>query len=70
MDTQLSSNEISFVRDLDGDGTPEFIVNSWIDKNPMVVWRIAKKDGAPVLEKSVIAESGNGHGMGFGGHQW
>ncbi|HRX55324.1 MAG TPA: VCBS repeat-containing protein [Verrucomicrobiales bacterium] len=66
VDTQLSSNEISFVRDLDGDGTPEFIVNSWIDKNPMVVWRIAKKDGAPVLEKSVIAESGNGHGMGFG----
>lgn len=66
-DTGTQHNEISYLHDIDGDGKPEYFENSWKDDNPMVVWRFDKDaDGKPTLEKHVIAESGNGHGMGFG----
>ncbi len=70
IDTKLSQNEYSEFRDIDGDGVPEFIVNSWNDSNPMMVYKLAKSDaGEPVLKPWVIHEGGkftNGHGMGFG----
>lgn len=66
VDTGTGQNEATFLRDLDGDGTPEWIENSWGPANPMLVWKLTTKDGNPTLAKSVIAESGNGHGQGFG----
>src|SRR4051794_2408341 len=36
IDTKLSQNEWNDLRDLDGDGVPEFIVNSWNENNPMM----------------------------------
>ena len=66
IDTGVGHNEMIFFRDMDGDGTPEYVANSWNAKNPMLVWKFAKKDGQPTMTKSVISESGNGHGQGFG----
>ena len=51
---------------MNGDGTPEYIANSWNNKNPMLVWKFAKKDGKPTMTKSVVSKSGNRHGKGFG----
>ena len=39
VDTKLSQNEASFLRDMDGDGKPEWITNSWKKTNPVVVWK-------------------------------
>ena len=45
MDTGYKHNEMIFLRDMDGDGTPEYAANSWNNKNPMLVWKFAKKEG-------------------------
>ena len=66
MDTGYKHNEMIFLRDMDGDGTPEYVANSWNNKNPMLVWKFAKKEGKPTMTKSVVSNSGNGHGQGFG----
>ena len=66
MDTGFKHNEMIFLRDMDGDDTPEYVANSWNAKNPMLVWKFARKNGKPTMTKSVISESGNGHGQGFG----
>lgn len=70
VDTQYKSNEASLFHDLDGDGQPEFIVNSWKDDNPLMAWRFGKGgDGEPVLLPVTIgaaAPQSNGHGQGFG----
>jgi hypothetical protein len=70
IDTKLSQNEWTEFRDLDGDGVPELIVNSWNESNPMMVYKLAKNDaGEPILKPWVIHEGGtltNGHGIGFG----
>lgn len=66
-DTGGKANEITFARDLDGDGTPEIIINSWVPGNPTEAWRFAKDEaGKPVLQRHVIGKGRNGHGMGFG----
>lgn len=44
VDTKLSQNEGQLMEDIDGDGRPEWIVNSWNKNNPTVVWRLVEKD--------------------------
>ncbi|MDF1860860.1 MAG: VCBS repeat-containing protein [Verrucomicrobiales bacterium] len=67
IDTGTGHNEATFLHDIDGDGTPEFIENSWNADNPMQIIRLVKGDDGKVsAEKHVVSESGNGHGMGFG----
>ena len=44
IDTKLGQNEWTGFRDMDGDGTPDFVVNSWNDANPMMIWKLAKND--------------------------
>ncbi len=46
VDTGFSQNEGSFLRDLDGDGTPEWISNSWKKENPVVAWKFATETQA------------------------
>lgn len=71
-DTQASENEAQLMQDVDGDGQPEWIVNSWNKKNPLSVWRFTKnepsKENSAVfrLEQAVIGKSGNQHGLGVG----
>ncbi|MBC9868824.1 MAG: VCBS repeat-containing protein [Opitutae bacterium] len=67
VDTGVSQNEASFLHDIDGDGTPEFMENSYNAKNPMQIFRLVRGDyGKVSAEKHVVSHSGNGHGMGLG----
>ena len=51
---------------------PEWLVNSWNPKNPLVAWRLTpNSESAPgnpkwKLEAATIASAGNTHGMGTG----
>ena len=70
IDTKLAQNEWTDLRDLDGDGVPEFIVNSWGETNPAMVYKFAKNEaGEPILKPWTIHEGApgsNGHGIGYG----
>jgi hypothetical protein len=72
IDTGYSQNESQLLSDLDGDGIPEWLVNSWSPKNPLVAWRFmhtreADQSGARYkLVPAMIAETGNSHGLGIG----
>lgn len=67
VDTGTAHNEAVFLHDIDGDGTPEWIENSWNKDNPMQIFRLVRgEDGKVSTEKHVVSESGNGHGIGFG----
>lgn len=70
IDTKLQQNEWTIFRDMDGDGIPELVVNSWNDNNPMACYRLVKDDqGKPAMQPWIIhpaGESTNGHGLGFG----
>ena len=46
VDTGASANEGQLFEDLDGDGRPEWIVNSWQNDVPMAVWRLEEKQPA------------------------
>ncbi len=77
-DTGATTNEGQLLYDIDGDGTPEWVVNSWTPETPFVAWRFRRQadpeDGkgtdssspAVILEKAVIGRDLNGHGLGFG----
>ena len=47
VDTGNSSNEGQLMEDLDGDGRPEWIVNSWKNDVPTMVWRLVEKEIQP-----------------------
>lgn len=55
VDTGNSRNEGQLFEDLDGDGRPEWIVNSWQKDVPMMVWRLVEKtassdNGSPATQ--------------------
>lgn len=53
-------------RDIDGDGTPEIIADSWVKENPLIAWQLVKDDeGKPALKRNDIGPK-SGHGIGFG----
>jgi hypothetical protein len=67
LQTTRGQNEAIDLRDLDGDGVPEIVVNCWDKKAPLVAWKLAKAaDGKPTAEKKVLGAEGCGHGYGFG----
>ncbi|MAI70121.1 MAG: hypothetical protein CMM01_04340 [Rhodopirellula sp.] len=67
VDTGTAHNEATFLHDIDGDGLPEFIENSWNAKNPTQLFKFVKNPvGRVNVERHVVGESRNGHGMGFG----
>jgi hypothetical protein len=81
VDTGLGANEIAFFHDLNKDGKPEWICNSWIDKNPLVAWELTtvtetvppangkgepKQVTRPSARRHLISEVGQSHGFGFG----
>ncbi len=69
VNTEHVQNENTRMRDLDGDGVGEIIIDSWNENNPLIAWKIGA-GAAPTVEKILIGEAGsgisNGHGMGFG----
>ena len=65
-DTDAGENEITFLHDLDGDGTPEWIPNSWNAESPVLAWSFADGAEGPTLERHLLGAGPHGHGMGFG----
>lgn len=72
-DTGNTCNEGQLLEDIDGDGRPEWIVNSWKSDVPMVLWRLVdceptKQNGGAIvtLAAHTIGPSGNGHGIAIG----
>lgn len=82
VDTGFSQNEASFMHDFNNDGKPEWISNSWVKTNPLIIWSMSeeerevevaqgkktvkKKMTVPTLKRSLVHESGQGHGFGVG----
>jgi hypothetical protein len=75
-DSKFSQNEGQVMEDLDGDGKPEWVVNSWVANVPMVVWRLEESevpsaDGKETQKtlkavSHILGPDGNGHGVGVG----
>ncbi|NNC90566.1 MAG: VCBS repeat-containing protein [Akkermansiaceae bacterium] len=69
VDTGHVKNENTRMRDLDGDGIGEIIIDSWDENNPLMAWKITPGP-QPSAKKILIGEAGsgisNGHGIGFG----
>ncbi len=74
VDTGNSANEGQILQDIDGDGRAEWIVNSWKNDVPMVVWRLVdrpsphnERGGAIVdMVPHTLGEKANGHGVAVG----
>ncbi|MEM9157401.1 MAG: VCBS repeat-containing protein [Verrucomicrobiota bacterium] len=81
-DTGAARNEAELMRDLDGDGIPELIVNSYYKENDFLAWRFTTEERevvvqqgprmkkelkeVPSLSKITIGLKKNGHGLGVG----
>ena len=81
-DTGNTCNEGQMMQDIDGDGRPEWIVNSWKKDVPTVVWRLVEKpesakpkqdkknpnDDSAIYELKPhhLGETGSGHGLAVG----
>ena len=62
-----AQNEAFHLMDLDGDGVPEIVVHCWVQKDPLVAWKLAKTpDGQPTVNRIVLGEGGSGHGYAVG----
>ncbi len=60
-------NEAMDLRDFDGDGKPEIIMNSWDKPAPLVIYKLVKGcDGKPAAQPFEIGKQGSGHGYAFG----
>ena len=58
--------EIGSMEDIDLDGTPEYIVNSYQRSNPFALWKFGRdKSNDPIMTDAVIGAR-NSHGVGFG----
>ncbi len=71
VDTGDTCNEGQLLEDVDGDGRPEWIVNSWKKGVAMRIWRLVdcprQETGAVVkLEPVTLGETANGHGIAVG----
>ena len=71
VDTGTGHNEATFLHDIDGDGMPEYIENSWNVQNPMQIFRFVRdQNGRLTVEKHLVSDgdnrTSNGHGLGFG----
>jgi len=55
IDTGIGQNEASYLHDINGDGSPEWISNSWNKENPTVIWEFATG------ERDVSRTSGQGN---------
>lgn len=72
VDTGNTCNEGQMMHDMDGDGRPEWLVNSWKKDVPSVIWRLVPRsqpgeDGARwELKPHQVGDKGNGHGLAAG----
>ncbi|OYP31095.1 FG-GAP repeat domain-containing protein [Rhodopirellula sp. MGV] len=75
LDTKRSQNEGQLLSDIDGDGSPEWIVNSWAKDCPAYIYRLVEKPDSDVSDSNparfelvghALGQSGNGHGVAVG----
>ncbi len=72
VDSGLTSNEASFLIDLDGDQRPEWISDQWVATNPLVAFSFAPRVEAAGAKPAGIElrphriGPSTGHGIGFG----
>ena len=67
VDTGERANEMAWLRDMDGDGAPDFVVNHWVVGRPISFWKLdVVEGGAPSATRVFLGPKGNGHGQGFG----
>lgn len=66
VDTTQSQNEGQLMADLNADGSPEWIANSWKKDNPLVAWEMSSGEKGPSMKPTIIGPSANGHGMAVG----
>ncbi len=71
VDTGDTCNEGQLLEDIDGDGRPEWVVNSWKKGVPTRIWRLVDcppdASGAIIkLEPVTLGETANGHGIAVG----
>jgi len=71
VDTGDSTNEGQLLTDIDGDGRPEWVVNSWKKKVPMRIWRLIdcpKQESGAIIKMApvTLGETANGHGIAVG----
>lgn len=66
-ETKISQNEMSWFRDMTGDGQPEFVTNSWNKNMRLAYWKIERtKNKSRAKATGTIIGVANGHGQGFG----
>ncbi len=66
VDSGISRSEIGLFEDLDQDGMPEYILNSWHEPNPFLIWRLEKDSSEQMTARSKQVGPRNGHGVGIG----
>ena len=65
-DMKNPDGEAAYLVDIDGDGQPEYVMNSYVRSRPFTIWRLAHNEqGDPVALPTVIGQH-NSHGAGFG----
>lgn len=65
-DTRNGNSEAGYMYDLDGDGVPEYILNSWNKEMPFTIWRFSSDVfGNPMMAGTFVGKQ-NSHGVGFG----
>ncbi|QDV65001.1 FG-GAP repeat protein [Crateriforma conspicua] len=60
VDTKNSANEGQLFGDIDGDGTPEWIVNSWKAETATTIWRLERIEKTPKAAGSVATKNATG----------
>ncbi|GJM27739.1 MAG: hypothetical protein DHS20C17_03740 [Cyclobacteriaceae bacterium] len=64
--TEIIRSEIGLFEDLDADGVPEYILNSWHDPNPFHFWKLKAGGSGIEYATSILVGPRNGHGVGVG----
>lgn len=65
-DTKNTRSEAGYLIDINADGTPEYIMNSWDQIMPFSIWRFETNlFGDPIMEGTIVGPH-NSHGVGFG----
>lgn len=61
-----AQTEAMMLHDLNGDGLPELIIDSWMPMKDLVAYSLSREGGKAVWTRHVIGDKGSGHGIAIG----